>query len=105
MSVVIGLTLSTITCGECGTVFAVSEHFRNAIRKDHRTFYCPNGHDRWFPDKTEEEKLRERLAESYATNGDLTNKLNRIKKGVCPWCNRSFQNIKSHIKSKHKDCR
>jgi hypothetical protein len=28
---------------------------------------------------------------------------NRVAKGVCPCCNRTFQNLADHMKSKHPD--
>lgn len=47
------------TCDGCGIVWAVSSEWCNARRKDHKTFYCPNGCSWHYPAKSEKEKLQE----------------------------------------------
>lgn len=46
------------------------------------------------------EKTERRLT---ATRGAHTRTRNRIKNGVCPCCTRSFQNLRSHMKTKHPE--
>lgn len=46
----------------CGVIYAITDRFEAARREDHKTFYCPNGCSRHYPQKTETEKLRDRLA-------------------------------------------
>ncbi len=117
--------LETLDCGECGITFAVPGEFRADRIKDHRTWYCPNGHPRVFTGESKEEKLARELAEAKrkaetdltrerhrreaaersaaAHKGKVTEMRNRIHNGVCPCCKRTFQNVARHMASKHPD--
>lgn len=53
-------------CGECGTVYAVPQIFIDERQNDHKAFYCPNGHERYFPQKSDEEKLKDQLTHCRA---------------------------------------
>lgn len=55
-------TFDTLTCCNCGMAFAVPDWWMQSRRKDHREFYCPNGHNQWFSAKSEAETLRDQLA-------------------------------------------
>lgn len=114
-------TLDAIECAKCGVTYAATEKFIAARRADHREFYCVNGHSQYFPQKNEAEALRARLraAEAQLTStrdqleaterqrraqkGQVTRLRNRIAAGVCPCCNRSFQDVRSHMKGEHPD--
>lgn len=50
-------------CLTCQMPFWVTREFLAIKRKNHERFYCPNGHNMYFPTKTDEEKLRDRLLE------------------------------------------
>lgn len=113
--------LTVIECGECGITFGMTEEFIKQRRADHHSFYCPNGHSRYYPQKSEAEKLRDRLrsAEAQLTHtqdqlqmteyqrraqkGQNTRLKNRIAAGVCPCCNRSFQDLRRHMAGQHPD--
>ena len=123
-------TYSIIQCTHegCGVHFALADDFIAARRADRRTFWCPNGHTRWYPGKTEaqEQKARadrlqrqleqrdedirfeqrrldqERRAHA-ATKGKLTKTKNRTANGVCPCCNRHFVNLERHMSNQHPD--
>lgn len=115
------LQLVEVGCSCCDVRYAVPEAFYRARRRDHRTFYCPNGHSAWWPAKSTEDLLRDELAaQKQRTQAALTREneqraradkaersLNRqtkrINAGVCPCCNRTFQNLARHMASKHKD--
>lgn len=60
------LTISTTyvirECNTCGIQFAVTEDFIER-RDDHKGFYCPNGHNLYFPQKSDADKLRDQLKE------------------------------------------
>ena len=108
-------------CGGCGVWFAMEKHHYNQLVESRGGFYCPNGCSRRFIGKTEAERLREKLdaerartaferrradreqASARAYKGQVTKIKNRIGKGVCPFCNRSFQNLHRHMESKHPD--
>lgn len=114
------------TCYSCGVLFAspvLAERMN-----DGKTFYCPNGHGQHYTE-TEATRLRaevERTKKQLETvsrdrdwqrsqrqtaeksiiahKGLVTkarNKLARVHQGVCPDCNRSFQNLAAHMKTKH----
>ena len=113
--------LQDVECSECGMCFWMRTRYVNSRREDHGTFYCPNGHNQYFPAKTEAEQLkaqleaarratadaREQLARersSHAsTKGKLTKTLNRVHQGVCPHCNRTFMDLQKHMVSRHAD--
>jgi hypothetical protein len=93
------------------------------------SFWCPYGHRQHFaPGDTEEQKLRrerDRLKQQIAEKDDaisrerdlrataerrvsaqrgvVTRLRNRAAKGVCPCCNRSFENLRRHMTTKHPD--
>jgi hypothetical protein len=112
----------------CGLQFALPDMFVERRRKDQKTWFCPNGHTRWFPGKTEEQKLRERADRLQrqvaareedlrfeqsrlvserrahaATKGVLTKTKRRVANGVCPCCQRSFVDLEAHMSGQHPD--
>jgi hypothetical protein len=121
------ITFVVIDCGECGVQFGLSERFQQGKRESGGTFYCPNGHPRVYRvselDETREklanekrnaEFWRQRTSEARketeaerrskaAVKGQLTKVKNRVGHGVCPCCNRSFENLKRHMTSKHPE--
>lgn len=121
MSVTISLSLDSLTCSECGIDFAVPGHWLTARRRSHATFYCPNGHNQYFPGKSDVELAKERadrLAQQLAsrnedlkveklshaaTRGQLTKARRRAAHGVCPCCHRTFQQLARHMQNKHPD--
>jgi NMD protein affecting ribosome stability and mRNA decay len=110
--------LEVLPCGGCGIVFAVPEDWLDRRRSDGQGFYCPNGCARVYR-TTEADRLRaqvKRLQEAEAradaraktaelrrraTKGQLTKVRRRIRNGVCPDCNRTFQDLARHMESKH----
>lgn len=120
--------MRTEECCNCGVLFAITEETYKRLRKSQEWFYCPNGHSQHYVGKTEVQKLREQLeaaretARSHAERADrahrraeeadrsraaykgqVTKLKNRAKAGVCPCCNRTFQNLARHMASKHPD--
>jgi len=121
----------TMTCSHegCGIVFSVPQAWREERRRDHATFYCPNGHQRWFPTGTSDleqaqanaanllhrlECARADAARHYeekratqrrlaATQGVVTRTKNRVGHGVCPCCRRSFAALARHMQAKHPE--
>jgi hypothetical protein len=91
------------------------------------SFFCAYGHSAIFKEgETEETKLRrerdrltQQLAEkndeinrqrelreaaerrTSAAKGQITKIKNRVGHGVCPCCNRTFENLQRHMTSKH----
>jgi len=110
--------------------FGVPQHWKKKRHEDQGDFYCPNGHIQYYS-KSTEQRLREEISalkrrvdlardsEQYyrgraekekrraaAHAGVATKrkkKLDRVAAGVCPCCNRTFQNLAQHMKTKHPD--
>lgn len=120
----VGLELELHECGRCGVLFGMGIGFVRARRADHGTWHCPNGHSWAFTSESEEETLRRQRNEARdraarerslrdqteaslrATKGVVTKqrkKLDRMKHGVCPCCNRHFENVEAHMATEHPD--
>jgi len=111
----------TEQCCNCGVPFAMTEDFRRRRLNDRKSFYCPKGHGQSYTGKTEVQKLKDQLSlkqdQLNVQTGRamiLENQLDdiaktykrvreRIKNGVCPCCNRTFENLLNHMKSEHPD--
>jgi hypothetical protein len=117
-----GQTTLEIEICTCGVLFAAPEHMLDARRKDGKSFYCPNGHSLTYDGdyqrlKKELERSKDRAARERAlrdqaeaslraTRGVVTKqrkKLERVSKGVCPCCNRTFKDLRRHMETKHPD--
>jgi hypothetical protein len=99
----------------------MTQGFKNKRLHDGETFYCPNGHPQIYTNndakrtknleaalktETENSKWWREHAQSTArslsaTRGQITKIKNRISKGVCPCCNRQFEDLHSHMQEKH----
>lgn len=115
----VSVDLKAVTCGGCGIAFAISSRRYNELLDSHDNFHCPNGCVRHFLGKTEVEKLKEELEVAKQSTkhwiertrqeekakqcikGQLTKTKNRVQNGVCPCCNRTFQNLLRHMKHMH----
>ena len=106
--------LMTEECCNCGMAFAITQDFYDRKRRDQGTFYCPRGHPQHYIGKTREQKLKEELncknqqlkhvkQQQAKTSKSYQKMRNRIKNGVCPCCNRTFQNLLNHMKKEHPD--
>jgi DNA repair exonuclease SbcCD ATPase subunit len=122
-------------CGQCGEQFCLLTTTYELLRRSSRTFFCPWGHERHYPQgPSENDKLRQerdrlkqdqaRLQDEIRTlaasrqlaaeardraerrasaaRGQVTRLKNRAAAGVCPCCNRQFENLRRHMESKHK---
>jgi len=120
-------TFEVIYCYKCGTPFAVPEKTRQYLMDKGRNFWCPNGHQQHYCEskvqKLEKQlksaKQRTKWAEQESINqreradhnehrrrGEMAAKTrikNRISHGVCPCCQRTFQNLARHMKTKHPE--
>lgn len=108
-------------CITCGVPIAMPTEMFGERRKDHRNFYCPNGHSQYFSGPSREERLKRQLAWSEsarerlrmerdaearskaAIKEHLTRVKKRIANGVCPCCNRTFSNVVRHMDTQHPD--
>lgn len=119
--------LVEIDCYRCKEPFGLAEDTYRVLLRSHAQFFCPHGHGQHFMEgESEETKLRRerdqlkqriaykddmiREAEARAEHerrrangykGHATKITKRAKAGVCPCCNRSFENLRRHMASKH----
>ena len=64
MTIFVGdVELQLLVCNTCGITFAAPEKWCSNRMYDKKTFYCPNGDKLWYPQETEEAKLKRRLAD------------------------------------------
>jgi hypothetical protein len=120
-------TIEALSCGECGVVYGLPSGFLNERRRDHKEWFCPNGHRRWFPPgKSETDVLKEKLAkeeqrsrwwaehaesvaherdrakrQASAARGTVTKMKRRAAAGTCQCCHRSFANVARHMGTQH----
>ena len=111
-------------CCECGMAFAMPSGFKNLMlekRKEGR-FCCPAGHNMFYTgesDKAKAERLARDLAAARdreatmrrenekrwrlqrAAEGKTRALKKRVAAGVCPCCQRSFENLRRHMQTKH----
>lgn len=112
--------MTEIVCGKCGIPFAVPEYWRAEKQQTGDGWYCPNGHGRAYTESDtekyrkllEQEKVRHqntlsRLNKTELSEQKINKELGRLKKrvhaGVCPCCNRTFQQLARHMKTKHPE--
>ena len=116
-------TYVVVTCWKCGISYGLPQHFHDQARQDtDKTFYCPNGHGQCFT-ISEATRLRRELDIGRRKNNDLRYRLDhanrsraalrgqvtkikrRVGNGVCPCCQRSFQDLKRHMEGQHPNWR
>jgi len=51
----------TVVCPSCGAKFALDKSHHSALQKCHNGFYCPNGHLQYFPQKSAEDILADKV--------------------------------------------
>lgn len=124
---VLTIHLVGMTCFKCGCVFGLTAEMRTTLQRTGETFHCPNGHGQVFAESTEQKLAKQLAAERVAhdqtrasrdaareqrnlmerrvaaTRGVITRIKNRVGNGVCPCCNRSFENLHRHMQTKHPE--
>lgn len=110
--------LTVVDCAHCGQIFGMTDELVARRRKDGATFWCPQGHANFYGDNEnlrlqaqldQEQAARERaerqqlalIRQLKAEQAAHTRTLKRVQAGVCPHCNRTFQNLARHMGSKH----
>ena len=106
--------LAEVKCPNCGVIFWLEEEYKKHRQNDHRAVYCPNGHNLYYPEQTEEERLRGLLLSRERDYRQATKERDKYKKqvtqlekrvraGVCPHCHRHFENLERHMMTKHAE--
>ena len=57
------IQMRLMTCANCGIAFAMPESVAERRERDHSKFYCPAGHNNYYPQKSDVDALREKLIE------------------------------------------
>ncbi len=114
-----GIKFITTYCCNCGMPFAITEDFYTRKKQDNQNFFCPNGHKLHYTSKSEAQNLKEQLvrsqekleaqaararkaeAEKNQFKRNYKRMRERINNGVCPCCNRIFQNLLDHMRNEH----
>lgn len=125
----VSVVLTEINCGECGGTYALNERYRKQQHEKGGSWHCPYCQCGWgYSNNSENEKLKRELeaekkrkewAQQEARNeqerreraerqltaqkGVTTRLKNRVSKGVCPCCTRSFTNLHRHMTTQHPD--
>ncbi len=117
------------TCYVCKCQMWIPDELNSAAlhARGEIPFFCAYGHRQFYvKGETEETKLRrerDRMAQQIAekndeitrqrelreaterrlaaSRGQVTKIKNRVGRGVCPCCNRQFENLHRHMTSKH----
>ncbi len=111
----VSITLTEMNCGECGGTYAINERYRQQKYDKSGFWTCPYCKCSWGYEKSQIKKLEEerdaeirrhqatlaRLNQTAAEKDKLARKLKRVDRGVCPECNRTFQNLGRHMACKH----
>lgn len=120
-----------IQCAQCRVSFGMTPDTKATLRRqaEKGTFYCPHGHAQHFISGPSEAELlrreRDRLKQDAARmvedveraraqrdsaersarayKGQTTRIRKRAKAGLCPCCNRHFENLHRHMETKHPD--
>ena len=125
--------LHVINCGECGGTYALSKKYVKKKQEHGGFWTCPYCKCGWVYSKeaSEVEKLERQLAKQReateyqrlckeevtgerdyfekSRNGmkgalrKEQKKLDRVKNGVCPCCNRHFKNLERHMTGQHPE--
>ncbi len=117
-------------CYRCKCEMSLPDDLYQAAKRSSKiNFFCAYGHEQHFVEgETESQKLRrerdllaQQIAErddrirhereareaaerrARAARGQVTRIRNRVGRGVCPCCNRSFQNLRAHMTTQHPD--
>jgi hypothetical protein len=115
-----GVSCVVVQCGTCGVIHTVPKLVYDNHRAEGGFHSCPNGHQRgWSKEGSEHERIRrerDRLAQQLAekddeiarqrrmreeAEGQVTKLKKRASVGVCPCCNRTFQQLARHMAQKH----
>ena len=112
------LQCATAGCGY--SPFPVSTSFIQRARRTHETFHCPAGHSNYFPQKSDTEKLSERvrhLEGQLRRYEELQAKVSQLQdlrlrsSRLCPWPGCEFvasagndwdrRALRAHMRSSH----
>lgn len=120
------ITLDHTDCCRCHAIFGLEKRAHREYRESGKCLYCPYCGTRQSYRTSELQRLKSRLEKEEArreraeqnvlierrwrkseerskaaVRGHLTRVKNRIANGVCPCCDRHFENLGRHMKHQH----
>ena len=127
-AVVSAADLTTMVCGGCGGIYAIAEIYRQNKYDSGGYWHCPYCEIPWGYGTSAIDSLNKKLTEAQrqvdlerkrtewaqqeartteyrrrVLKGQVTKIKKRIGNGVCPCCNRSFEDLRRHMNTKHPD--
>lgn len=128
-TITLTVQLTEITCGKCGGVYALTERYRVNQYENGGSWTCPYCQTWWgYTNNSENANLKQQVAQLQsaiehkealvstlrkekagiersrsAVRAAHTRTCNRVKNGVCPCCNRTFQNLMRHMHMEHPE--
>ncbi len=100
--------LTEFSCGKCGGTYAINERYRLHQYERKGFWHCPYCQTDWGYAEGELQRVQKRLDAALSRENEERDakekafrKLQRVQRGVCPHCNRSFQNLARHMACKH----
>ena len=115
------VTMVDTNCYSCGMDFMVPQWLDQQARDKGRGWFCPSCGKTTVYSESKVDKLKKQLESERtraqwlrdqldasekslsAQKGVVTKLKKRASAGVCPCCNRQFQNVKLHMGRKHPD--
>ena len=112
-------TYETIHPSCCGAPFAVAAQTLRRWKRDKNWWFCPHcGTRLYFPGETPEQREMRQLRAAAERNEQAAIQAreeadrrsrqyrrirDRVKNGVCPCCERTFQNLARHMATEHPE--
>jgi len=111
-------------CGGCGVVFAIPLGMYEQAKRAGGWWHCPNGHCQGWEKGSDHTRIKEleaalaaeqqrkqqalsreneQRARADALEKKAATAAKRAKAGVCPCCNRTFQQLARHMQVKHPE--
>lgn len=113
------VAMHTLACGPCGGVYAITEWYHHEKLEKGGYWTCPYCKCSWGYGKGDLQRAREKaerlerdaqrlreqrdaaIRREIGQKAAKTRIKNRIARGVCPCCNRTFVNLAKHMASQH----
>lgn len=70
-----------IYCAGCGISFAIARDLNNRLIENHHTFYCPSGHENYYPKQSQAE-IAKQEAQKAKDEADRLRKCIEHKKEI-----------------------
>lgn len=93
---IINESFTIIHCCGCGISYAVTESFCRERSRDHKSFYCPNGCSRYYPQESDIDKAN-RLAREAQEKAERLQKCIDHKKHVIRQKDYQVRNYKGQV--------